>query len=137
MAPRYFSLVIGTVLLVVGIAGFIPGLVTPPHPGVDLALEGGHGRLFALFPVNWLLNVIHIGFGIGGVICYLDASAARSYANLCAGAFGLMVLFGFIPVLKTLFGLAPLFGPNIALHVLIAAPALYFGYSPQISRHWM
>ncbi len=136
MAPRYFSLVVGTVLLVVGVAGFIPGLVTSPPPGApDLALEGGHGRLFALLPVNWLLNLIHIAFGVGGLACYRDAYAARSYANLCAGGFGLLVAFGFIPGLDTMLGLAPLFGANIVLHLLIAAPAVYFGYSNQARRH--
>lgn len=138
MAHRYFSLVVGAVLLVVGVAGFIPGLVTSPPPEApDLALEGGHGRLFALFPVNWLLNLIHIAFGIGGVVCYRDEYAARSYANLCAVAFGLLVAFAFIPGLHTMLGLAPLFGANIGLHLLIATPAVYFGYSDKARRHWL
>ena len=33
-----------------------------------------------------------------------------------------------IPTLDTTFGLVPLFGNDVWLHVLLAAPAAYFGF---------
>jgi hypothetical protein len=35
---------------------------------------------------------------------------------------------GFIPVLRTTFGLAPVYGNNIWLHALLAIAAGYFGW---------
>lgn len=129
MTTRYFSLILGIVFVVAGIAGFIPGLLTPPHAtDPALALEGGYGRLFGLFPVNWVHNLIHIAFGIAGLVCYRSFGAARSYAQATAVIYGVLIVFGFIPLLNTTFGLAPLFGHDIWLHFLIAAPAAYFGF---------
>ncbi|WP_142848203.1 DUF4383 domain-containing protein [Telmatospirillum sp. J64-1] len=136
MATRYFALILGIVFLVVGIAGFIPALVTPPAPGdPPLALAAGHGRLFGLFPVNWVHNLIHLAFGIAGIACYRSLGAARNYSRITGIVYAALIIFGFIPVLHTTFGLAPLHGHDIWLHALIAAPALYFGFFHTERRH--
>ena len=44
MATRYFALIYGIVFLLVGIAGFIPGLKTPMDMDVHLAVDGVSGR---------------------------------------------------------------------------------------------
>jgi hypothetical protein len=48
MKTRYFALVYGIVFLLVGIAGFIPGLVTPFEADPTLAITAGSGHLFGL-----------------------------------------------------------------------------------------
>src|SRR5690606_21800674 len=54
---RYFALIYGIVFLVVGIAGFVPGLMTPLDPTDPMVtVNGSTGRLFGLFPVNSLHN---------------------------------------------------------------------------------
>jgi hypothetical protein len=63
MPVRYFGLIYGIVFLVVGVAGFMPGLVIPAAPPAEAPMHTGFGRLFGLFPVNWH-NLVHIGFGI-------------------------------------------------------------------------
>lgn len=37
-------------------------------------------------------------------------------------------MMGLIPGLDTTFGLVPLFGNDVWLHILLAAPAAYFGF---------
>ena len=50
MAVRYFALIYGIVFLVVGIAGFVPGLLSPLDPGdPEVTINGSTGRLFGLF----------------------------------------------------------------------------------------
>ena len=129
MQTRYFALVMGIIFLVVGVAGFIPALVTPAPPGTDeMAVDAMHGRLFGLFPVNTLHNLVHIAFGIWGVAAYRNFSGARLFAKVTAVVYAVLMVMGFIPVLNTTFGLVPLYGHDIWLHALIAIAAAYFGF---------
>jgi Domain of unknown function (DUF4383) len=60
MKTRYFALIYGIVFLLVGIAGFIPGLVTPLEADPSLAITASSSHLFGLFPVNLLHNLVHV-----------------------------------------------------------------------------
>ena len=129
MTTRHFALVFGIVFLLVGIAGFIPGLLAAPAEGDPaLAIEAAHGRLMGLFPVNVVHDLIHIAFGIWGIVAYRTLAAARLYAKSVAVIYALLVVMGFIPVLNTTFGLAPIHGHDIWLHALLAIVAAYFGF---------
>jgi hypothetical protein len=129
MKVRYFALAYGIVFLLVGIAGFIPALVTPIHTTHDLAIEAGHGLLFGLFPVNVVHNLIHIAFGIWGLAAYRTWSSARLYARSVAIIYAVLAIMGLIPVLNVVFGLAPIHGHAVWLHVVLAAVAAYFGWA--------
>jgi Domain of unknown function (DUF4383) len=128
MNTRYFALIYGIVFLLVGIAGFIPGLVTPLEAGPDLAVSAFSGHVFGLFPVNLLHNLVHIAFGIGGLVAYRDFPSARLYARVVAIAYAVLTVMGLIPGLNTLFGLVPLYGHDIWLHAVLAIIAAYFGF---------
>ena len=126
---RYFALAYGIVFLLVGIAGFVPGLVTAPQPAADVAVEEGFGRLFGLFPVNVLHNVVHLAFGVWGLAAYRTLSAARVYARSVAVIYAIFAIMGLIPLLNTTFGLVPLYGHDVWLHILLAVVAAYFGWT--------
>ncbi|HEX6143885.1 MAG TPA: DUF4383 domain-containing protein [Geminicoccaceae bacterium] len=128
MSTRYFALAYGIVFLLVGIAGFVPGLVTPPQPTADVAADTGFGRLFGLFPVNLWHNLVHVAFGIWGLAAYRTFSAARTYARAVAVIYAVLAVMGLIPVLNTTFGLIPLYAHDVWLHIVLAAVAAYFGF---------
>lgn len=128
MAIRYFALVYGVVFLLVGIAGFIPGLVTEPQPTTEADLEPA-GLLFGLFPVNLLHNLVHIAFGIWGLAVFRSLSGARLYARSVAVIYAVLAVMGLIPVLQTTFGLIPLYGHDVWLHAVLAVVAAYFGWA--------
>jgi Domain of unknown function (DUF4383) len=140
MSTRTFALVFGIIFLVVGIAGFIPGLVTDTAP-VTGAAPGSpdaaattdvihtHGYLLGLFPVNALHNLFHIAWGIFGVAAYRGFSGTRIFARATAIVYGLFTLMGLIPGLNTTFGLVPLYGHDVWFHALIAIAAAYFGFA--------
>src|SRR5690606_2637889 len=118
MAVRYFALVYGVVFLLVGAAGFVPAFVEPydaSHP--QLLLHSREGLLFGLFPVNLLHNLTHLAFGAWGVFAWRSTTAARAYARAVAVIYGIFVLLGLIPGLRTVFGLVPLHGHDVWLHL--------------------
>jgi Domain of unknown function (DUF4383) len=123
-AGRYFSLIIGIAFLGAGIFGFVPGMVTPPMA------EGtpADGRLFGLFPINALHNLVHIAIGIWGILAYRGFDSARTFARGLAVIYGLFAVMGLIPGLNTTFGMVPLYGHDVWLHALTAIAAAYFGW---------
>jgi len=129
MTRRRFSLIFGILFLLFGIAGFVPQLMHRMHPEFPpLALDAGAGELLALFPVNVLLSVIHILFGLCGLIASRRAWAAKVYARGVGVACIVLALAGFIPGLLNGFGLVPLYSNNIWLHGILGLIASYFGW---------
>ena len=128
MNTRYFSLVLGIIFLLVGIAGFVPGLLQTPEPAADVEVTQSFGRLMGLFPVNALHNLVHIIFGVWGIAAYRSYTGARGYSKAVAIIYAVLAVMGLIPGLNTTFGLIPLYGHDIWLHAVIAIAAAYFGF---------
>ena len=70
---------VGAVFLLVGIAGFIPGLTTHLYDGLEFAGDDGTSELLGLFAVSVLHNIVHMLFGIAGLALAATASGARAY----------------------------------------------------------
>lgn len=129
MNVRTFALVWGILFLLIGAGGFIPGITTP-HTHPDVTMEAGLGLELGLFPVNVLHNIVHLIFAVWGLAASRSFAGARTYAKATAVIYGLFVIMGLIPAanLWTTFGLVPLYGNDVWLHILLAAPAAYFGF---------
>lgn len=126
MSTRYFALVFGIIYLLVGILGLIPGVVAPStNPGVTVNVL--NGSLFGVFPVNIIHTLVHLIVGLWGIIAYRTFSASRSYGRVVGVIFIILFIFGLIPGLNVLFGLAPLYGGDVWLHLISGIVALYFG----------
>jgi hypothetical protein len=128
MRTETFARIFGIVFLVVGVGGFVPGL-TQPHDHPNLAVEAASGMELGLFPVNALHNIVHILFGVWGLVAARTFSAARTYARVVAIAYALLTILGLIPATNTTFGLVPIYGHDVWLHALLAGVAAYFGFA--------
>jgi hypothetical protein len=126
---RRFALIFGIVFLLVGIAGFIPGL-TQPHSHPDVKLTAGLGLVMGLFPVNVLHNAAHLLFGVWGLMASRSDGAARGYGKVVAIAYALLMVMGLVKAmnLHTAFGFVPLYGHDVWLHAGLAAVGAYFGF---------
>jgi hypothetical protein len=128
MSIRHIALLFGIGFLLVGLLGFIPAMRTDPASAPALAMDHSYGYLFGLFPVNLLHNLVHLAFGVWGVIAVAGNRGARTYLQVTGVIYALLVLMGLVPGMNTTFGLVPIFGHDIWLHAVIAIPALYFGF---------
>ena len=129
MNSRNFALVWGILFLGLVVTGVVPGLLQPPHAtDPDLAVDAMHGRALGLFPVNILHNLVHLVFGVWGIAAARRLESARTYAKAVAIIYAVFVIMGLVPGLDTTFGLVPLHSNDVWLHVLLAAPAAYFGF---------
>ena len=134
MKTRYFALILGLAFLAIGILGFIPTLPTvePDMPPIDQSQY--YGLLFGLFAVNWVINALHLLFGIWGVLAYSSFSAARIYAAAVAVVFAILTVMGLFVGFRVLFGAAPLYGNDVWLHAIIAVVAAIFA-SQSVTEH--
>jgi hypothetical protein len=125
MGTRYFALIFGIIYLLVGVLGLIPGLLTPPTTPVAVNIL--NGDLLGLFPVNIIHTLVHLVLGLWGILAYRSYEGSRVYGRTVGAIFIVLFLFGLIPGLNTLFGLAPLNGADVWLHLISGVVALYFG----------
>jgi Domain of unknown function (DUF4383) len=129
MSTRNFALVFGIVFLLAGISGFIPGMLHPvPADAPPLTVDMGYGLVMGLLPVNVLHNLVHILFGILGVVAFAGVVAPRVYAQIVAVTYGLLVILGLLPATQTVFGLIPIYGNDVWLHLVLGVVAAYFGF---------
>jgi hypothetical protein len=124
---KTFALIWGIGFLAAGASGFVPALSPPAvHPG--LTMEHGSAMALGLFPVNTLHNIVHLLFGVWGLLAARSVGASRTFAQAVAVIYGLLIVLGLIPQTNTTFGLVPLHGNDVWLHALLALPAAYFGF---------
>ena len=129
MATRYFALILGIFYLIVGILGFFPPLLRAlPLDAPNTFVNFLEGTLLGIFPSNILHNVVHLAVGIWGIAAYRHLSSSRSFARSIAVIFAVLFLMGLVPVLRTTFGLIPLYGANVVLHLVTALLRGYFGW---------
>ncbi|MCV7302316.1 DUF4383 domain-containing protein [Mycobacterium barrassiae] len=84
------ALVVGVVFLAVGVLGFIPGITTNYD---QLSFAGHHSEaaLLGIFNVSVLHNLVHLAFGIAGVVLARTFNGARMF--LIGGGIVYLVLF--------------------------------------------
>lgn len=129
MDIKRFTFFAGVVFVLIGILGYIPGITTAPHVSdPNLAVDASYGRLFGIFPVNMIHNLVHLAFGIWALVASKDFAQSRIFNRSTAIIYAILTIMGFIPGLSTLFGLAPLFSHDIWLHALITVATAYYGF---------
>jgi MFS-type transporter involved in bile tolerance (Atg22 family) len=88
--------VVGAVFLLVGIAGFIPGVTTNLYSGLPFAGHEASAELLGIFKVSVLHNLVHILFGVAGLALSRSFGGARAFL-LGGGAIYLVLwLYGLV-----------------------------------------
>ena len=115
------AMIFGIGFLLAAIAGFfVTGLnVMDPNPATA-------PRALGLFPVNVLHNIVHLAFGIWGLLAARSYAGAKTYCQIAGVVYLLLLVLAFID--PTMFGLVPIGGNDIWLHLILALPLLYFGF---------
>jgi nitrate reductase gamma subunit len=95
IAPESMAGLFGMAFVVVGVAGFVPGLVD--HYEQLGWWRGSDAQLLGVFQVSILLNLVHVGFGTLGLLMARTTPTARVYlsgggaAYLALGVYGLFI----------------------------------------------
>ena len=114
--------IFGIAFLLMGVVGlFLPG---------GMGMEADPARaphLFGLFPVNLLHNIVHLLFGLWGLAAARTWAGARSYGRIGSVIYVVLAVLGFVA--PNGFGLVPLGGHDIWLHLVLAGGLAWIGFS--------
>jgi hypothetical protein len=87
--------------VLIGVLGLVPG-VTSRYAELDVAGKGSHAQLFGVFQVSVLLDLVHLAFGVVGIVLARATGTALRYLR-GGGAFllalwvvGVVDLGGFV-----------------------------------------
>ncbi len=87
--------VVGAAFLLVGIAGFVPGITTNLYDGLDFAGDGSEAELLGVFRVSVLHNIVHLLFGAGLFVAATPAGA-RNYLVAAGSAYLALFVLGIL-----------------------------------------
>lgn len=124
---RVFAVLFGVVFLLAGVSGFLPAL-SPVHVHPGMVVTSQSRAALGLFPVNVLHDLVHVAFGIWGLLAARTVFASTLYARSVAIIYASLVVLGLIPATSTVFGLVPIDGNDVWLHAGLAVVAAYFGF---------
>lgn len=121
------ALVFGVVFLIVGIAGFIPGL-TMDMGTMSAAGDGSMAHLLGIFQVSVLHNIVHLLFGIVGLVAARSARGARLYLLVGGIVYAVLFVYGlFTANMTSAANFVPLNTADNALHAVLAVAMIVLG----------
>jgi hypothetical protein len=113
--------VFGVVFILVAVLGFIsPG-------GLVMAMDPTTGMVLGVFPVNLLHNIVHLLFGIWGLVASRSWAGSKQFFTVGGIIYVVLTVVGFLS--PTGFGIVPLGGADIGLHAVLAIAMLGIGYT--------
>ena len=129
------ALLIGAVFLLVGIAGFIPGITTH-YSHLGWANEDG-AQLIGLFGVNVIHNLLHMALGVAGIALARTPASARTYLLVGGGAYLVLFVYGLAIDKATQWNFAALNTADNWLHFVLALAMIGLGSAlpRRISAH--
>ncbi|MBM0230601.1 DUF4383 domain-containing protein [Micromonospora sp. STR1_7] len=92
---RTAAQVVGAVFVLVGILGFIPGITS----NYDTMMFAGHeseAKLLGLFQVSILHNLVHLAYGVAGLVLARTVSGARTYLIAGGAIYLVLWLYGLV-----------------------------------------
>ena len=92
---RAVALLFGAVFLLVGVAGFIPGLTTD-YGDLGFAGSGSTAELLGTFQVSVLHNIVHLLFGVAAVAMARSETGARTYLVGAGTVYLLLWILGLV-----------------------------------------
>ena len=118
--------IVGVVFLLVGVLGFIPGITTNFS---DLSFAGheSDARLFGLFQVSILHNIVHLLFGIAGLALARTAAQARTYLVFGGVIYLVLFVYGLIVGQESAANFVPVNTADDFLHLILGIGMIGLG----------
>ena len=110
----------GVVFLLVGIAGFIPG-ITSHYEHLGVAGRESTARLIGVFQVSVLHNAVHLLYGVAGLVLSSTPMRARNYLFYGGIGYGVIFFYGILINYSSAANVVPLNAADDALHFFLAA----------------
>jgi Domain of unknown function (DUF4383) len=120
------ALLVGAAFVIVGIAGFIPGITT--NVG-DMKFAGHESpsELLGLFQVSILHNIVHLALGIIGLVAAATWEGSRLYLVGGGAIYLALAVYGWVIDRGSDGNFVPMNSADNVLHVLLGAVMILLG----------
>lgn len=118
---------VGVVFLLVGILGFIPGVTTSYDTMTFFGYESG-AALLGIFNVSILHNLVHLAFGVAGVLMARTWNGARAYLLGGGVIYLLLFLYGMLIDHESSANFVPVNDADNWLHLVLALAMIGLGF---------
>jgi hypothetical protein len=109
----------GVVFLLVGIAGFIPG-ITSHFMNMGFAGRESSAKLVGIFQISVLHNIVHLLFGVAGLLFSSTPLRARNYLFYGGIAYAVLFFYGIVVTYGSPANFVPFNAADNALHFALA-----------------
>lgn len=127
IAPvRTAARIVAIVFLLIGVLGFIPGLTTDYG---DMTFAGHHSgaHLLGVFQVSILHNVVHLLFGVAGLLMARTIGNARRYLIGGGAVYLVLWLYGLVVGQDSAANFVPLNSADDWLHLFLGLGMIALG----------
>lgn len=120
------AMVVGATFLLVGVLGFIPGITTN-YDDLSFAGHDSGAKLLGIFEVSVLHNVVHLLFGVVGILAARAASTAGWYLVVGGAVYAVLWLYGLVIDKHSSANFVPLNTADDWLHFVLAVVMIALG----------
>ena len=120
------AMAVGIVFLLVGVAGFIPGL-TSDYGDLSFAGHDSNAKLLGIFQVSILHNIVHLLFGVAGIAAARSWGAARGYLIGGGAIYLVLWLYGLLIDQKSSANIVPVNTADNWLHFALGLGMIALG----------
>jgi hypothetical protein len=117
---------VAVVFLLVGVAGFVPGLTTG-YADLQFAGHESGAELLGLFQVSVLHNIVHLLFGVVGLTLARSWTGARGYLIGGGLVYAVLFVYGIVVDHGSHANFVPLNDADNVLHLLLAVVMVGLG----------
>jgi hypothetical protein len=122
---QLLATLVAATFVLVGIIGFIPGLTTNLYDGLEFAGEDGNAEILGVFETSVLHNLVHLAFGLVGLVMARTWSGARTF--LIGG--GIIYLALWLVGLLGGLNWIPVSDPDDWLHLVLGVAMIGLGFA--------
>jgi hypothetical protein len=118
--------VVAATFLLVGVLGFIPG-VTTNYDAMQFAGHESDAKLLGVFQVSILHNIVHLVFGVLGLVLARRADTARAFLIGGGVIYLLLLLYGLVVDRGSSANVVPVNGADNWLHLALGVGMISLG----------
>lgn len=118
--------VVAAVFVLVGVAGFIPGITTN-YDDLTFAGHESEAELLGIFQVSVLHNIVHLLFGLVGLAAARSWNGARSYLIGGGVVYAVLFVYGLLIDHEEDANFVPVNDADNWLHLLLAVGMIGLG----------
>ena len=123
---QFATIAVSIVFLLVGVLGFVPGATTN-YDQLTFAGPMSGAALLGLFEVSVLHNVVHLLFGLVGLLAARSFTGARSYLLVGGIVYLVLFVYGMVIPMGGPANFVPLNSADNVLHLVLALGMVALG----------